>query len=249
MDLTTECGKAEWFKNWFDSPYYHLLYSNRDEEEAEMFMRNIVAYLQLPSHSKIWDLACGKGRHAIQLNKLGNAVVGTDLAVNSISEALKYQNRNLDFYVHDMRTPFRLNYFDAVFNLFTSIGYFIDYRDNFKVFEHAYNALKPGGYFVIDFLNATHVKNHLVPESRTERNGCEFRIKKHIADEKVFKRIDFEAENKPFYFEEVVSLFQEKDFDDFANAAGFKKTSVFGDYHLNPLNQQSDRLIIIYTKL
>lgn len=248
MDHTTVCENAEWFKNWFDSPYYHLLYSNRNEEEAEFFMKNVASYLHLPKNSNIWDLACGKGRHAIQLNKLGYSVTGTDLAANSIACALENQGANLDFYVHDMRTPFRINYFDAVFNLFTSIGYFSNYRDNFKVFEHVYNALKPGGYFVIDFLNASHVKKHLVSDYRIVKNSCEFRIRKHIENEKVFKRIDFEADQKPFYFEEVVSLLQEKDFDDFAAASGFVKKAVFGDYHLNVLKEESDRLIIIYTK-
>jgi SAM-dependent methyltransferase len=241
-------GEAEWFQYWFDSPYYHLLYKNRNEEEAGVFIKNLCDYLQLPEKARVWDLACGKGRHAVQMNSLGYMVTGTDLAPNSILEASQKANSMLDFYVHDMRTPFRINYFDAVFNLFTSIGYFSDERDNFKVFEHVYQSLKPGGVFALDFLNASLVKKNLVPNSVVSRDGFDFNIKKSIQDNKVVKHIEFETNDKRYYFEEVVSLFDEKDFDAFAVKAGFEKGDVFGDYHLNPFHDNAERLILIYTK-
>jgi hypothetical protein len=42
----------EWFESWFDTPYYHLLYSNRDYTEAENFITKLTAELQLPPNSK-----------------------------------------------------------------------------------------------------------------------------------------------------------------------------------------------------
>jgi hypothetical protein len=42
----------EWFESWFDTPYYHLLYSNRDYTEAENFITKLTAELQLPTSSK-----------------------------------------------------------------------------------------------------------------------------------------------------------------------------------------------------
>ena len=76
-----------WFANWFDSPYYHLLYKNRDEKEAQVFIDNLMQYLQIPQGSKLIDIACGKGRHAIYFNKKGMDVIGVDLSFNSISYA------------------------------------------------------------------------------------------------------------------------------------------------------------------
>jgi len=84
--------KHNWFETWFNTPYYHLLYNNRSDAEADRFIGNLIKYLQLKQPSKIWDLACGKGRHSIALNKLGYNVVGTDLSEESISKALKYEN-------------------------------------------------------------------------------------------------------------------------------------------------------------
>ncbi|MFN3940966.1 MAG: YkgJ family cysteine cluster protein, partial [Chitinophagales bacterium] len=82
-----------------------------------------------PAVSKILDLACGKGRHSIYLNQLGYDVTGADLSENSIKEASKFANEKLHFKVHDMRIPFEEKY-DAIFNLFTSFGYFENDADN-----------------------------------------------------------------------------------------------------------------------
>lgn len=56
-----------WFKDWFNSPYYHQLYFNRDESEAAAFINKLIAYLKPIPGSTMLDVACGKGRHALQL--------------------------------------------------------------------------------------------------------------------------------------------------------------------------------------
>ena len=58
-----------WFIHWFNSPYYHTLYKNRDEEEAKTFIDNLVAKLHLKKDSKLIDIACGQGRHANYFHK------------------------------------------------------------------------------------------------------------------------------------------------------------------------------------
>ena len=75
--------------NWFDSDYYHILYSNRDLKEAEHFIKNLVNHLKIKKGSKILDLACGKGRHSIYLNKKGFDVTGYDNSEKSIKKAKK----------------------------------------------------------------------------------------------------------------------------------------------------------------
>ena len=63
--------KQEWFESWFDTSYYHTLYSKRDENEAKEFIVNLVEFLKIDPKSKVLDLACGKGRHSLTLNELG----------------------------------------------------------------------------------------------------------------------------------------------------------------------------------
>ena len=120
-----------WFASWFDTDYYHILYKDRNDDEAQQFMDNLTHYLNLPEEAKILDLACGKGRHSIYLNSLGFDVTGADLSENSIAEASKFSNKNLRFKEHDMRISFEEKY-DAIFNLFTSFGYFENDADNLK---------------------------------------------------------------------------------------------------------------------
>ncbi|MEO6302203.1 MAG: class I SAM-dependent methyltransferase [Bacteroidia bacterium] len=240
---------AEWFKDWFNSPYYHLLYNNRNENEAGFFIDNLCSHLHLAPNSKVWDLACGKGRHAIALNKKGFNVVGTDLSRNSIKEATQYSNATLDFYVHDMRAPFRINYFDAVLNLFTSMGYFENYNDNYTVFKNVAKALKPNGIFVIDFFNSEKVSSSLKGDYIEQRGEVTFKINKKINNNAIHKRIEFNCHNKDYYFEEFVSLFKKEDFENFAKAADLKIESVFGSYKLEPFDQAtSDRLIVLFKK-
>jgi SAM-dependent methyltransferase len=240
---------AEWFKDWFNSPYYHLLYNKRNENEAKFFIDNLCSSLDLAKNSNVWDLACGKGRHSICLNQRGFKVVGTDLSQNSIVEASQNSNPTLDFFVHDMRDPFRINYFDAVFNLFTSIGYFENFNDNFSVFKNVANSLKPNGVFVIDFLNSENITTSINSNYEEQRGDLTFKIEKKIENNSIIKRIEFNDNNKDFYFEESVSLLKKEDFENFANASGLKTDCVFGNYKLEPFDKNtSERLIIIFKK-
>lgn len=242
-------SNALWFKDWFNSPYYHILYKKRDDKEAQAFMDALANHLQLNASHKIWDLACGKGRHSIYLNSKGLNVIGTDLSDNSITEALKSSNETLEFYKHDMRTPFRINYFTHVFNLFTSIGYFEDERDNLKVFKNVFQSLKPGGLFVVDFFNVLDVVACMQPEYRMNVEGIDFVIHKTVADNKINKRIEFSDKGKDYFFEEKVSLLNKFAFESMAAAAGFKLETVFGDYQLSAFDEKnSDRLILIFKK-
>lgn len=241
--------KKEWFADWFDSPYYPLLYNHRNEREADQFLEKLCAKLKLPADSRIWDNACGKGRHCFALSKYNYRSTGTDLSPNSIREAIKTECAKAEFYIHDMRHLFRTNYFDCVVNLFTSIGYFEKISDNQKVFQVVHKALKPGGLFVIDFLNSTKVKKELLADRIEKREGIDFYINKKIMDGRINKTIKFEVNGQQHEHKEQVSLFTLSDFKEFADKAGFNISEVYGDYNLNSFKEEtSDRLILILQK-
>jgi len=242
-------NKSEWYVDWFNSPYYHLLYNHRNDDEANFFIHNLHRLLNLQKNNLVWDLACGKGRHSMALHHLDLNVIGTDLSVNNIEEAKKSENENLNFYVHDMRLPFKENYFDAVFNLFTSIGYFENFDDNFTVFKNVAASLKSDGVFIIDFFNANLVAKSIKAKHCEIRNKINFNIFKSIKNKTVVKRIEFDDGEKNLYFEESVSLLTKKDFETFAQEANLKLIHTFGNYNLESFNeQQSERLILIFKK-
>ena len=235
-----------WFASWFDTPYYHILYKDRDNTEAQLFMDNITQYLNLPEDAKILDLACGKGRHSIYLNQLGYDVTGADLSENSIAEASKHSNEKLHFEVHDMREPFGQK-FDAIFNLFTSFGYFEDDADNLKTLKSICASLTEYGFGVIDFMNVHHVLKNLVPEETKTVEGIDFHIKRYYADGHIFKEITFEDKGEKFHFTERVQALTLEDFETMMEESGIYLLGVFGDYKLRKfLKNESERLIMIF---
>lgn len=235
-----------WFASWFDTPYYHILYKDRDYEEAQQFMDNLTHYLNLPEDAKILDLACGKGRHSIYLNSLGFDVTGSDLSENSIKEASKDANDTLHFKVHDMRDSFEEKY-DAIFNLFTSFGYFENDADNLKTLISIKESLTEYGFAVIDFMNVDFVIDNLVPSEIKTVEGIDFHIKRYVKDNHIFKEIDFEDKGEKFHFTEKVQALRLSDFEAMMEEAGIFLLDVFGDYKLRTFyKNQSERLIMIF---
>ena len=235
-----------WFASWFDSPYYHVLYKERNEKEAQLFMDNIVHYLNLPEDAKILDLACGKGRHSIYLNQMGFQVTGADLSSNSITIAKEFENETLKFVQHDMRKPFDQK-FDAIFNLFTSFGYFENEEDNFTTLKAIKDSISEYGFAVIDFMNVPNVLANLVSEEVKNVDTIDFNIKRYLKEGYIYKEIEFEDQGEKFHFIEKVKGLTLEDFETMMENAGIYLLDVFGDYKLKKFHKlESERLILIF---
>jgi len=240
----------EWFGDWFDSPYYHVLYKNRDDNEAQFFMTHLVKHLQIKEGKLILDIACGQGRHAIFLNKLGFRVDGIDLSKSSISTAQAHENERLHFYRHDMRSTFKKAHYDYAFNLFTSFGYFEDNSDNQKAITAISQALKENGIFILDFLNPYKVINSLVKEEIKQIEGIDFHINRSFDGENILKDITFSDKGKSFHFQERVKAIRRLEFLEYFRNANLILLDIFGDYNLEAYDPEtSDRMIFITQKL
>tara|TARA_B100001758_G_C18406438_1_gene612425 strand:- start:168 stop:890 length:723 start_codon:yes stop_codon:yes gene_type:complete len=238
-----------WFENWFDSPYYHLLYNNRDTKEAQFFIDNLISYFKIPQQSKLLDVACGKGRHAIYFNKKGIDVVGIDLSKNNIKIAKKNENQTLQFAVFDMRKIFQKNTFDIVTNLFTSFGYFEEDEDEQKSIEAMALSLKKGGKLIIDFMNTKKVIKNLVNSEVKKVQGINFNIRRSLKKNYITKDIKFLKNGQELHFQEKVKALTLTDFSKLINNAGLKIIDIFGNYQLEEFNAvKSERLIIICKK-
>jgi len=238
-----------WFVNWFDSEYYHTLYKNRDEKEAEFFIEKLVQYLSLKKRSKLLDIACGKGRHAKYFNSLGFDVVGVDLSSNSITTAEKDENETLQFFIHDMRKIYQENRFDVVTNLFTSFGYFEKDEDEQKAINAMAINLKKDGILVIDFMNAKKVINNLIASEQKIIDSITFDINRKVENQHIIKDIHISDSKTKHHFQEKVKALTLADFSDFIANAGLKIIDIFGNYKLEEFNAQtSDRLILICKK-
>lgn len=242
--------QVDWYESWFGSPYYPILYRDRDIEEARKFIVNLIDYLQPLPGSKMADIACGEGRFAIQLAQYGYDVTGIDLAYESIRKAKKHEADNLHFLVHDMRFPFYINYFDYAFNFFTSFGYFHSERDHNMAAKSFARCLKKSGLLVIDYINKENALANMVAKDTVERDEFTFHISKKLENNHFIKHIRFRDENgMDREFTETVAAFTLRDFMTMFKDAGLSPVATFGDYQLNNYNpQESPRMIMIFKK-
>ena len=239
----------QWFESWFNTSYYHQLYKNRNEQEAQNFLHKLVPHLTQDKSAKFLDICCGKGRHSQVINNLGFEVIGYDLSKNSIEEAKKLEEENLHFHVHDMRKLFYTNYFDFALNLFTSFGYFSNERDNINALLSANKALKENGILVIDFMNAIQTRNKMVPQETKTIDEITFNLSRRIENNSIVKEIHFKKNDEEFSYSEKVELLELTDFKRLLEKSGFIIKEVYGNYELMPFTEESDRLIILAAKL
>lgn len=245
--------QEEWFLKWFNSPYYDLLYRHRTEHEAKAFLDKLLSHLNPPDASIMLDLACGNGRFSHYLALKGYDVIGLDISDSKIDEAISKANKknidNVEFYRHDMRLPFRHNYFDYVFNFFTSFGYFANDKEHLKTIEYVYAGLKPGGIFVLDFLNTKKAISELIESEEKSFEGIPVKIQRNFKGGFIEKRIELHHRNKDLVFSEKVRGFFFEDLSKLFVQSGLKIVDVFGNYILDAFDENnSDRLIIVAVK-
>ncbi|MCB0516266.1 MAG: class I SAM-dependent methyltransferase [Chitinophagales bacterium] len=244
-EKNTSSPKQEWFVEWFDSPYYHILYDHRDYDEARVFIQNLSKFLQLNANARVLDLACGNGRHALALHQQGLDVTGIDLSENNIAQAQKLSRDGLQFAVHDMRALYKAHYFNYIFNLFTSFGYFDTLADHQKAIEAMAEGLQPNGYLVMDYLNISVVIQHLKSAEKIEKQGINFTISRQQKNGYIIKNIDIETATHTLHFQERVRAFTQQDFAKMLENF-FTIEHYFGNYQLqNFVENTSPRLILV----
>jgi SAM-dependent methyltransferase len=266
--MSTNTEVDAWFASWFDTPYYHILYRDRGYEEARAFVKRMTSSLKLQQGATIMDLACGRGRHSLFLNTLGYDVTGVDLSPSSIAFAkatlrtavqkdtkintptdLGYLDpSHIRFNVHNMTMPYKKQ-FDAVFNLFTSFGYFEDEADNLRTIIAIKKNLNENGHAVIDFMNAPKVLKNLVAQDTKTEDGIAFHQKRYVKNDHIYKEITFKDKDRDYGFTERVHALTLSQFEAYFNKAGLQLTACYGNYNLEPYNETtSDRLIMVLKK-
>lgn len=240
----------EWYRSWFDSPYYHILYENRNEDEAKFFIDNLLDYFSFDTRTKILDAGCGRGRHAVYLNRKGFDVTGFDLSPANIEHNKKAECKTLHFFVHDLRNCFRENHFDLVLNLFSSFGYFENEDENRSAIQSLSHSLRQGGLLIIDFMNAATAKRNLVKTETVKIRNIVFNIERNVEENFITKNILIEENGEQHTFMEKVMTITRNDFEKYFMEAGLKLKFGFGSYNLEPFDvDTSPRLIMIAEKI
>jgi SAM-dependent methyltransferase len=179
----------DWFAHWFDEDYL-ALYAHRDEAEAESAVAMALRMAPGLSEGPVLDLACGNGRHLVELRRSNAEAFGLDLSAHLLAMApagLKpYLLRG------DMRRlPLKQGSLTGITLWFTPFGYFDDH-ENALLLRSLGILLRPGGILLLDYLNAHHVHSHLLPDEELEIEGCRVRIKRFMEGKRLVKGIRME---------------------------------------------------------
>lgn len=240
---------TEWYKKSFGEDYL-LVYKHRDSQGAEHEVSKMVSWLGLPEGASVLDLCCGMGRHSLALAESRFRVTGVDLSEVLLRKAQESDPRGLVTWIlSDMRyIPIDEEKFDAVLNLFTSFGYFTKDEEHVKVLEEICRVLKPGGRFIIDFLNPAYVERNLVPESSREAEGQRIEEKRRIENGYVKKDIAITAKEggETREYHERVKLYTREEFRAMIEEAGLIIDQIHGSYDEDRYDPEaSPRMIFV----
>jgi SAM-dependent methyltransferase len=193
------------------------------------------------------DLACGTGRHSFELARRGYRIAAADLSPMLLAAAARKTRRyreQLWLVRADMRRLPFTKCFGAVLQLFTAFGYFPSDAANEEVITGVRSVLLPGGWYMLDFLNASAIASTL--EARTEQrtlHGCVVQ-ERSIRDGRVEKRIRITGNDRDAEFTESVRLFSLSDFETMFTRNGFTLAEVRGNYDGTPYDADAPRCIM-----
>jgi len=236
-----------WYEGWFDSDAYNLVYDHRDESEAARLVALIERVVDPVPDAHILDVGCGRGRHTRIFARHGYRVTGIDLSTDALEEArarAEAEGVDITFRQSDMREPYCDGCMDGVVNLFTTFGYFDTDRENRRALSAMTQALRPGGWFVQDFLNAPHVRDTLVPATSRTVEGVEIHQKRWIEGDRINKEITLSNNGDTDTYYESVRLFTPDELRALYAAVGLEIVDTFGDYEGHPHTPDSPRFLL-----
>lgn len=236
-----------WYRQWFADELYTHLYAHRDVDEARVAVDLFQQVTGVPKDAVVLDLACGTGRHTFELARRGYRVLAADLSPTLLAVAKRKTQKyatTLRLLRADMRQLPLYAACDAVVQLFTAFGYFASDEENASVLAEVCASLRPGGWYMLDFLNADELRHSLLPYSRQQLDGIVVEQFRSIEHGRVEKRIVVHGAGERREFRESVRLFTLQDFHRMFRQAGFSDPLVFGDYAGAAFSASSPRCIM-----
>ncbi len=237
-----------WFQEWFGREYL-ALYPHRDRAEARQAVNLLQFATGCEPGAHVLDVGCGPGRHLVELNRIGYRPTGLDLSERMLDQARRAASAGR-LVRGDMRAlPFCAGAFDLITSYFTTFGYFDDASDDGLVLREVGRTLKPGGFFLLDFMNRDHVVSNLRARDRRTVSGVDVIQERRLVQDASFveKSISIRPhDGRPTRdFLERVRLYRPMELDAMLTQAGLFPKQRFGTYARTPFTSASPRYIVI----
>jgi SAM-dependent methyltransferase len=250
---------ADWWRSFYDDLPFDLLLQaeDRDIDEPVQFIKE---RLKISGGSLLFDQCCGMGSLSLPLARAGVHVVGVDLCAKFIEaakeKAVAENLANCNFEQGDA-FAFKANNCDAAINWWTSFGYGVSDAQNKLMIDRAFDSLRDGGHFALDFPNMANVINKFESYKKRQnkfvKDGQEVVLERESSLDLIggyLKQVwkynfadgtssESRSSVRLYLANRLVQLFEE---------SGFVNMEVFGDTKGNPLGLDSDRCIIIGKK-
>lgn len=241
-----------WWRDYFGDDFFDLHVDLFPEELSRREVAGMLELLQVPVGGRILDVPCGWGRHTALLAEAGYEVHGSDLSYALLSRHAKGNGPGPSYVSADIRMqPLRDDSFDAVINVFTSLGLFLDDAEDLRALREAHRLLKPGGRFLLESMHRDDVIASYAERDRwTLPNGTEVRVRrrfdpvKGISHEKLrWKRGEETGEKQ-----HSLRLRTATEIDGLLRAAGFDDVAYYGDWEGSPFTHHDSSLIAVAVK-
>ncbi len=244
-----------WWKTYFDDTYFDL----HDELFAESTSRSEVAamreMLALPVGARILDVPCGWGRHTELFAEAALDTFGADISIPLIRRAVPHEGDHapVRYCAADVRyLPYADDSFDAVCNVFTSLGLFLDDAEDIIALREARRVLKPTGSFLLESMHRDDViSQYAERDAWTLPDGTEVQVRRRfdpvtgISHEKLRWRRGAEQGRKAH----ALRLRTATEIDALLRTAGFEEIEYFGDWTGAPLRHDSEHVIAVARNL
>jgi ubiquinone/menaquinone biosynthesis C-methylase UbiE len=240
-----------WWDDFFPAfrPFFGLI----SQKRTNAHVRFIIKKLNLKPGSKFLDCPCGIGRISLPLAKKGIRVTGVDITQSYLDELFKKAERRglkVNIVRADMRRIIFDSKFDAGGNLWTSFGFFEKESDNRLVVKKMYQALKPGGKFMLHVSNRDWIMAHYQPRGWQEVKGIKSVEERHFDYRasinygiwhliKDGKERTFNVPIRMYSFHELIAMFE---------SIGFIDIEGYGSTKEEPISREKQMMFIIGTK-
>ncbi len=252
---TQRSPASDWYKTAFRYDYLRV-YPHRNDEEARRQVDFLVDRLDVPPSCEVLDLGCGDGRHSLELARRGFRVTGLDLSEELLERARRRtadEGLDITFIQGDMRDPPEVRAYDLVVNFFTSFGYFREDSENTRVLEAISRALRPGGRFLMDYLNREYVISTLVPSDLRTVEGMEVEQRRWISGDpseagghvRINKQVRIREDGAERSYDESVRMYTLEELEAMMDRAGLKVTQTYGDFDGRPVSGDAPRNILV----